>query len=297
MDIESSVPLTSVIPSYLYIQYSDDDNLQAFVNSFNSLSQGYLDWFNNTPLAIYTDKSMGGPLLDWTATGIYNHPRPIISNASNSLLAGYGENYYGQLAYGENEYLSSGASTLSSDDIYKRVLTWNLYRGDGRHFCIKWLKNRIARFMYGANGMDYPVIEVQPSISISNGIFTVSYYSSTIFTTLQLLYNNGSLSFPFDYSLSFVNVAFSNDGGVLAMQSAISYASTPNGPAGSVWWDGGVIAVVPGVTPDPTAAPIYFTGLSPLTLQAMGGGNLPISNPLNSGQLWNNGGVVSISSG
>jgi hypothetical protein len=61
----ATLPLQQVIPSYLFLEYSDDQDLQAFVASFNSLAQGYLDWFRNTPLGLYTSPNITGPLLDW----------------------------------------------------------------------------------------------------------------------------------------------------------------------------------------------------------------------------------------
>ena len=297
MQIESfqTVPLPTVIPSYLYQEYSDDDNLQAFVNSFNGLANSYLDWFTDNPFAVYTSPGISGPLLDWLATGIYGIPRPVLSNASNQRLAGFGEIYFGELAYGTLNYISTGASNFASDDLYKRTLTWNLYKGDGKNFSMSWLKKRIGRFLLGSNGTDVSPLNGAPSIIVSNGVFTVSFYSSTIFSNMQALYANGALSFPFMYSMTFNNINFLNDGSVLTTDAATTYPTTPNQPAGSVWWNGGVISVVPGITPDPSAAPLYFSTTTPLQLLELGGGNLPLSNPGNTGQLWNNGGVVSIS--
>jgi len=41
--------LTKVIPSYLYQEYSDDDDLQAFVMAYNGLAQQYVTWFATSP--------------------------------------------------------------------------------------------------------------------------------------------------------------------------------------------------------------------------------------------------------
>ena len=43
-------PLPNVIPAYVYDQYSDDENVQGFFEVLNAMAQGYLDWFNQTPL-------------------------------------------------------------------------------------------------------------------------------------------------------------------------------------------------------------------------------------------------------
>jgi hypothetical protein len=79
MQIESfnTTPLQQTIPSYLYAQYSDDENLQAFVDAYNSLSQGYLDWFNSRPLGLYTSPNIAGPLLDWVGQGVPVQHGPV----------------------------------------------------------------------------------------------------------------------------------------------------------------------------------------------------------------------------
>ena len=289
-------PLQAVIPSYLYQQYADDDNLQAFVASFNSLAQGYLDWFNSTPLAVYTNHSISGTLLDWIGQGIYGITRPVLASSSSSLTAGYNTGAYDTGAYNAAIYESSGSAVLASDDVYKRTLTWNLYRGDGQVFCMQWLKNRIARFLNGTAGNDANVLDNQPSIIVSGSVFTVQAFASPIFTVLQLAYANGALAFPFQYSMAFTSVAFSNNGNLLTLNAALDYPTSPIGlAAGSVWYNGGVICVVAGVTPDPTAAPLYFSSTTPQQLLELGGGNLPLTNPNNAGQLWNDGGAIAIS--
>lgn len=205
MQIESfsSLPLQAAIPSYLYLEYSDDEDLQAFVASFNQIAQGYVDWFNQTPLSVYTSSSISGALLDWVATGIWGISRPVLSTESAQDFAGYNEATYNTLAYNAMNYVQSGTAHLADDDTYKRVLTWNLYRGDGEMFCLQWLKNRIARFLNGPNGMDYAVLNAQPGITVSGSVFTVTSAASTDYTNLQLAYANGALAFPFQYSMTF----------------------------------------------------------------------------------------------
>lgn len=205
MQIESfdSLPLQAVIPSYLYVQYADDDDLQAFIASFNEIAQGYLDWFNQTPLSVYTSPNIAGALLDWIGQGIWGIPRPVLSNESAQVFAGYNEATYDTLAYNALNYVQSGSAQLASDDIYKRVLTWNLYRGDGQMFCMQWLKNRIARFLNGPNGGDYPVLNAQPDVTVSGSVFTVTASASTAYTDLARAYANGALAFPFQYSMTF----------------------------------------------------------------------------------------------
>lgn len=290
----STVPLQQCIPSYLFWQYSDDQDLQAFVGSFNSLSQGYLDWFTNTPLGLYTSPNITGPLLDWIGNGVYGIPRPVLSTQSSSLIAGYNSAPYNTVPYNGSTFISSGSAELASDDIYKRAMTWDLYRGDGQMFTMGWLKNRVNRFLNGANGSDYPVLNNPPSISVSGNVFTITSFEDSVFTSLQELLANNALSVPFQYSFAFVNVSFLNDGGLLWMTAPLNYPTTPTGlSAGAVWYNGGTVSVIPGGPG--TGAPVYFGTITAAGLLALGGGGLPATNPNNANQLWNNGGVVSIS--
>ena len=112
------VPKT--IPSYLYTLYQDDDDLQAFVAEYNTLTQGYVDWFNQVDLPIYTGPLIVGYFLDWVSMGLYGYVRP--------------------------------AGTM--DDVLKRSLTWHFYKGDGRYFDVRWLKRRVMRFLEGVDGTD-----------------------------------------------------------------------------------------------------------------------------------------------
>jgi len=291
----SNTPLATVIQSYLYQEYADDDDLQAFVDSYNSLAQGYLDWFNGTPLGLYTSPNITGPLLDWIGQGVYDIKRPVLSSQTTMRLAGFNSAPFNSGAFNTMTYSSSGSSALVSDDIYKRVLTWHLYRGDGQFFSIQWLKNRINRFLNGANGSDYAVLQNPPSITVSGYTFNISSPQSAIFTILQQLIANGSLALPFIYNFT-VEIYLINNGGVLQVLAPASWPSSPVSlPAGSIWSDGGVAAVVPGITPNPAAPPVFFSETSAASLLSLGGGNLPLTNPGDPGQLWNNGGVICIS--
>lgn len=291
-----TLPLQSTIPSYLYLEYSDDEDLQAFVASFNSLSQGYLDWFLETPLGLYTSPNITGPLLDWIGNGVYGIPRPVLSSQTTSTLAGYNTSPYNTVEYDSLAFSSSGTAAIASDDIYKRVMTWNLYRGDGQMFTMGWLKNRVNRFINGANGSDFTVLDNPPSITVSGNVFTITSFDDSVFTALQECFANKALSFPFQYTFVFIAISFLNDGGVLWMTAPLNYPTSSLGlAAGAVWFNGGTVAVVPGVTPNPAAPPVLFGTITSNGLRALGGGDLPLTNPGVTNQLWNDGGVVSIS--
>jgi hypothetical protein len=125
-DIEAfaTTPLQSVIPSYLYLEYSDDDDLQAFVASQNALAQGYLDWANQSPLGLYISPYITGPLLDWIGQGVYDIRRPVLSTQTSFFIAGYNSDAYNYEVYNGNSLIQSGTAALANDDIYKRVMTW-----------------------------------------------------------------------------------------------------------------------------------------------------------------------------
>jgi hypothetical protein len=289
------LPLQQCIPSYLYWEYSDDEDLQAFVASFNSLSQGYLSWFNNTPLGLYTSPNIIGPLLDWIGNGVYGIPRPVLSSQTSFSVAGYNSIPYNTLLpYDGLNFSSTGTAALASDDIYKRVMTWNLYRGDGQMFTMGWLKNRVNRFLNGANGSDYAVLNNPPSITVSGHVFTITSFDDSIFTALQECLANNILSVPFQYTFAFVAISFLNDGGVLWMTAPLNYPTSPTGlPVGAVWYNGGTVSVISGGPG--TGAPVFFGSITAAGLLALGGGGLPLTNPgVGTGQLWNNGGVIAI---
>lgn len=297
MQIESfaTLPLRQVINSYVYAQFADDPDIQAFFAGLNEEAQGYLNWFNQTPLGLYTSPGVTGALLDWVGNGLYGIPRPVLSTQTTVRRAGYNAFPYNAVPYDYLSYSASGTAALASDDIYKRVMTWNLYRGDGQMFTMGWLKNRVNRFLNGANGSDYPVLNNPPSITVSGNTFTITSFQDSVFTALQELLANRQVSVPFQYNFAFVEFAFQNDGGVLWMTSTPNYPTSPVGlSAGAVWYNGGTVAVVPGGSG--TGAPIYYGTVTDAELLALGGGGLPMTNPNNANQLWNNDGLICISS-
>lgn len=114
--------LTKTIPSYLYQEYSDDVDLQAFVANYNEMAQDYVTWFVTAFLPVYTLQTAN--LLDWVASGLYGILRPRLQGAP------------------------------ATDDVFKRCITWAFYKGDGKTFSIRWLKRRLQRWLNGVNGTD-----------------------------------------------------------------------------------------------------------------------------------------------
>lgn len=161
--------LTAVIYAYLYQQYSDDDDLQAFIESLNSMQQDYVDTFNSLNLPIYTGDLIAGPLLDWVGRGVYGYGRPI-TYAERTLLIGPMNSWTPnqKVAINTKHKQLPGDVVVTDDDFYKRALTWHYQKGDGKYFNIRWLKRRIMRFLIGANGFS-PHIDNTDRISITFG--------------------------------------------------------------------------------------------------------------------------------
>ncbi len=190
--------LTTIPQSYLYQQYKDDSDLAAFVASYNSITQAYLDYLNALNLPVYT--MLSGALLDWIGLGYYGLQRPTIGTVTGSI---FGAATFAQVQYGQGTI----GMMLATDDIYQRILTWKLHRGDGMYCTVQWLKNRLKRFLIGVNGTS-PTIdhtqEISVHISNSNEIFITIHYPSDPASALilQSCLLDGILDVPFKYSLS-----------------------------------------------------------------------------------------------
>lgn len=172
--IEGGGFLTAIVPSYPYIQYSDDDSIQAFVAAYNQFAQAYLDYINDLELPIYTRDQIYGALLDWVAEGLYGLIRPLLPATYIRAAGPYNTLQFNQGAF--NSYRRSGPANYfaTSDDVFKRIITWNFYKGDGTQFNVRWLKRRVQRFLSGDNGTDPPVNQTyQISVSFSGVDWTI----------------------------------------------------------------------------------------------------------------------------
>lgn len=164
----NSPGLTEVIPSYLYWQYNDDSNLQAFVDAYNTLAQQYVNWFNVIGLPVYTGGLIAGSLLDWIGQGLYGMARPVLPALGSSMIGPFNTWAIDSLAFNTIKAIGPSEFYATTDDIYRRVLTWHLLKGDGKTFNIRWLKRRVMRFLTGVNGTN-PNIDQTYQISISFG--------------------------------------------------------------------------------------------------------------------------------
>jgi hypothetical protein len=162
--------IKKIIPSYLYQEYNDDADLQALVDAWNAIAQEYLDWFNAVGLPIYTGQNslVEGDLLDWVAGGLYGFVRPVLPFGVTSTDGLFNSLFFDEIPFNESN-VSSASSFVTNDDTFRRVITWHFFKGDGHQFTIRWLKRRIARFLFGANGVNFNVDQTY-DVSVTFGI-------------------------------------------------------------------------------------------------------------------------------
>jgi len=159
-----STNVTKTIPSYLYFQYQNDPDLNALVQAYNTLTQEYVDWFNNVNLPIYS--GLNGALLDWVGQGIYGIPRPTLAGSASTVKGQIASYALDDVAISDLVDIQPTTIYTTPDDVYQRVLTWWYYKDDGFAFTIPWLKRRIYRFLYGINGTN-PVFAYTANISVT----------------------------------------------------------------------------------------------------------------------------------
>lgn len=187
IDLEphDGVPSSKTIKSYLYWQYQDDDDLNALVDAYNTMTQSYVDWFNALQLPVYT--RLQGALLDWVAQGLYGITRPILGEGVQGFIGLYDTFLFDtipldtlfKVAFGGGltpaskvllpPFVGQVIFTLVDDDVYKRIITWHFYKGDSKYIATRWLKRRVARFLEGICGTA-PDIDETYLISITYGV-------------------------------------------------------------------------------------------------------------------------------
>lgn len=199
---------TTILPSYLYKEYADDDTLQAFVDAYNQLAQGYLDWFNLTPLAVYTSPNVNGALLDWIGQGLYGISRPVFSSLNTDVNTTAVNNFaINTMGVNSSTHSSSGTAILATDDYYKRTLTWYLYIGNSRHTNATNIRLRVARFLFGINGTDVTLSQAQAvSVTVATGPvhYVITVPAGTASEYFSEAFSTGTLAFPFQLAATVV---------------------------------------------------------------------------------------------
>jgi hypothetical protein len=187
---------TGVIPSYLYWEYSDDDDLQAFVSSYNQFAQLYVTWFATIELPNYTASGINGALLDWVALGLYGMKRPVLPYGQTQNLGPLNTIPLDSLVLNREEIIGPQNFFLTDDDTFRRILTWHLMKGDGKVFNIRWLKRRVEQFLLGTDGKPInPGTTYEVSVTFgSPNIVNINLQQTLRYATGGAILNAGALN-------------------------------------------------------------------------------------------------------
>ncbi|WP_447782131.1 hypothetical protein [Enterobacter asburiae] len=192
--------LEDIIKSYLYTQYNDDDDLQAFVSAYNAMAQEIYSWMINANLPIFVGGYNVGDQLKWIARGIYGVKPPVLVSGKQITYGPFNTVMFNQLPFNGRKVVNQSEQVVVSDDLFKRIMTWNFYKGDGYYFTIPWLKRRIIRFLTGIDGMDV-VNDQRWSVSV---LFSGSGASISIIKGYRRL-TNSSLYNSFGFNTRVFN--------------------------------------------------------------------------------------------
>ncbi|EHU8664812.1 hypothetical protein KZR76_004550 [Salmonella enterica] len=146
--------LEDIIRSYLYTQYNDDDNIRAFVTAYNTMAKNIYDWMRSANLPIFVGGYNAGDQLKWIARGIYGVKPPVLASCRQLVIGAFNTCTFNTVPFNTRRVINQSEQVVVSDDLFKRIMTWNFYKGDGFYFTIPWLKRRIMRFLTGVNGVD-----------------------------------------------------------------------------------------------------------------------------------------------
>lgn len=208
--------LEDIIRSYLYTQYNDDDNIRAFVTAYNTMAKNIYDWMRTANLPIFVGGYNSGDQLRWIARGIYGVKLPVLASGRQLVLGAFNTFTFNTVPFNTRKVINQSEQVVVSDDLFKRIMTWNFYKGDGFYFTIPWLKRRIMRFLTGINGVDV-VNDQHWSISVlfSGGGASVSIIKGFRKLTDSSVYN----------AQAFNSRAYNQKTSVLIKSNEYEYAS------------------------------------------------------------------------
>jgi len=165
-----------VLPAYPYSIYKDDDQITTFFMGFNKFGQDYIDSFLTLNLPIYNLKV--GAFLDWVGKNIYGIPRPVFPVGREEIRGEINTVAYNEQALNELLKKYPQQYILASDDVYRRVITWHHWKGDGDVFNVRNLKRRVQRFLSNTR------VDQTYQVSVSFGIGNQANLT---------IYNNGRM--------------------------------------------------------------------------------------------------------
>jgi hypothetical protein len=72
-----------------------------------------------------------GDQLRWIALGIYGVKPPILVSGKSKVYGPYNAIRFNQLPFNGRKRVREAEQVVVSDDLFKRIMTWNFYKGDG----------------------------------------------------------------------------------------------------------------------------------------------------------------------
>jgi len=208
--------LDDIIRSYLYTQYNDDENIQAFIDAYNTLAKDVFDWMKKANLPVFINGFNAGDQLKWIASGIYGVKPPVLISSKRQVFGSYNTVMFNQLPYNGRKVKNDSNQVVVSDDLFKRIMTWNFYKADGFNFTIPWLKRRIMRFLTGVDGVDV-ANDQRWSVSV---LFSGSGASISIIKGYRKLTNSALYN-----SFGFNTRSYQQDTSVLIQSTEYEYAA------------------------------------------------------------------------
>ncbi|WP_196424728.1 hypothetical protein [Commensalibacter melissae] len=158
-DYDNIPPYTHKLYMYLYLQWKEDDNLDAFVKVHNETTDKYLDEIRKLNIPNY--KTKNGKFLDYVAKNLYGISRKPLLNAQTIVEMGINIDDPNTISPNDAKILSNSFRHEITDIEFRKIIEWNVYREDGFHFTIPWLKRRLSRFLsYSSGDMDMNSISI-----------------------------------------------------------------------------------------------------------------------------------------
>lgn len=191
--------------AYLYWQWRGDPYLKVFVDTYNELSDQYLDEIRNLNLPNFYTKS--GLWLDYVAKNIYGISRKQVLYAHNLIYRGLNTVTPNVVDPNAARIIKYSTAHTMSDEEFKKVIQWNFYKGDGFCFSIPYLKRRIIRFL---NITCSNVIDINDiSIQVQDKKFKITILNelanSPFMTLLRDVISNGLINLPFMFNFVLEN--------------------------------------------------------------------------------------------
>lgn len=178
------------VPLYPYLCYVDDDMVSAVMQGISDYGQDYIDSFYTLNLPIYNTKS--GSLLDWVGNNLYGIRRPVFPIGNILTIGEINNTAINELELNKLLTLYPDDFLIATDDIYKRVITWHHYKGDGDLFSIRHLKRRIMRFL--TNTRVDQTYQISISWGLNNQCNITIYNSGRINLRPSGVINDGELN-------------------------------------------------------------------------------------------------------